>query len=180
MSVTGEDLNFGLFDFLDAVNSDDLRWEIGLNPNIPLDLDINSGVGEVSLDLADLTLTAVTIDSSVGEVDLILPAMDASYRVSVNGSVGDFSISVEEGAAVDLILKAGVGNFTVNVPRDAAVRVDAQTGVGDIRVPPHFDQIRGDDRAVGEQGTWETPNFDGAARRITIEFDGGVGGLTVR
>ena len=65
------------------------------------------------------------------------------------------------------------------MPGNAAVRVEASTGIGSIHMPRHFVQIKGGSEFIGTSGVWETPDYAGAANKINIKYDGGVGKLTV-
>jgi hypothetical protein len=159
----------------------DLRWDVALSPAVPIDLDINGGVGNTRLELNELQLSNVRVQGGVGDVFMELPAMAEAYNVSVNGGTGSSEIIISEGAALHITVSGGVGDVTIDVPDDAAVRVDASTGVGDINLPREFSRISGnDDQFVGESGVWQTEGFASAERQITVEFDGGVGQLTIR
>lgn len=171
-------LQFGRFDFF---NERDLRWEIGITPEIPIELNINGGVGEADLDLRQLVLTGFDLDVGVGQMMIYLPANADGYDARITGSVGQTTVEIEEGANVRLDIDGGVGEFTIKLPADAAVRLDASIGVGRVQVPSSFRQISGGGSDfVGEDGVWETVGFDAADRQIIINFDGGIGGLIIR
>lgn len=167
-------------DMFDSFNSDDLQWQIGLSPDIPLVLDFSGGVGSIVLDLRGLQLSEVLVNSGVGSVNLILPAAEGMYTVEVRGGVGEFTIELEDGASVTLDIEGGVGDFVVETPGDAGVRVSANTGVGVVNVPSDFVLVSSEERTVGTTGTWESENFETAEYQILIDFNGGVGGLRVR
>jgi hypothetical protein len=172
-----EPFNIGFDDF----NGDQLRWDVGLTPQIPLELRIDCGVGEAHLDMSGIQLAQLDVQASVGNVDLILPATDEPYQAVVNGDVGRVQIEIEDGAAIDLEIQADVGDFVIDVPDGAAVHLEAETDIGSVRVPQEFDQLRsGEDQVVGESGTWETPGFSQATRQIRIVFNGDVSSLTIR
>lgn len=171
-------VNFWDWNFLDG---DDLRWDIGLNPNVPLDLDVSSGVSNSNLDLSDLQLTRLNVNSGVGSMNLSLPVMADAYDVTINAGTGSIDIGIVEGSIVNLDINGGVGGVTIDVPDSAAVRIEASTGVGGIDVPGNYQQVSGDESDfVGERGVWQSDNFENASESITIEFDGGVGGLTIK
>ncbi len=158
-----------------------LRWDVGLTGEIPLDLSIDCGVGRAEIDLGDLQIAEFNLDMGVGDVLLSLPDMDSVYDATIHGGVGRLEIHIADGAAIALDVRGDVGDIVIDVPDDSAVRVQADTDVGDVRVPASYERTRaGDDRVVGESGTWETPGFSAAGRTITIVFDGAVGNLTIR
>jgi hypothetical protein len=167
--------------WFEVVNERELRWDIGISPDIPVELDIHGGVGEANLDLSQLNLTGLKLDVGVGQVRIYLPATVDGYEARISGSVGETYIEIAEGADIRLFIDGGVGEVTINLADDAAVRLDASIGVGRVNVPSGWRQISGGDNAfVGEDGIWESAGFDAADRRIIIQFDGGVGGLIVR
>ena len=177
LGVQDERVNF---DYMDFIDENDLFWKIGLTPEIPLALEMSGGVGEVLLDLAGINLTDLRIRGGVGDFVLNLPGGNGFYIAQISAGVGDFSITIEENADIQLVLDGGVGSFAIDVPADAAVRVDGTTSVGDITVPSHFQLLQSDQRTVGESGVWETTGFDEAENQILITLDGGVGDFRIR
>ena len=169
--------------FLDGLFGGDenqLHWYINLNPEVRLDLRINSGVGESDIDLTGLLLTGVNINSGVGKTLLSLPAQDERYMATVNGGTGEIEVIVAEGAALDLNISSGVGNVIIDVPEGAAVRLESSGGIGSMSVPAWLTRVSGEDGGLREQGVWESADYAGAERQISIRYDSGVGGLTVR
>lgn len=124
-------------------------WDLGIARGLPLALTVNGGVGRYTLDLTDVTLTALDLDIGVSDVVATLPA---SGRIAVT-------------------VDGGVGSLTLRLPAGLAARVDADSGIGAVHVPDGFDKV-GD-------GVWETPDFKGASDRADIALDVGVGAVTV-
>jgi hypothetical protein len=148
--------NFNFWDFGFFSSSDqDLHWNVGLNPEVPINLRVNGGVGSTTLDLNDLTLTGLDVNSGVGSLILSLPAAVTSYDVSIDG---------------------GVGSVTLDVPNDAAMRITVDTGLGGVSLPSNFDRVSGDS---DNSGVWETSGYRSAEQQINIDYNGGVGSLTV-
>jgi hypothetical protein len=169
--------DFSIFEWPD----EDLSWVIGLSPNVPFSIELQSGVGESQLDLSGLQLTGLEVDLDVGRLDLKLPATDEGYSVVVKGSVGDVLIAIPSDVNINLDLDGDVGDFVIEIPDDAAVRLEADIDVGAIHLPSSLKRLSGDaDELIGESGVWETSGYDGAEYQITIEFNGGVGDLSIR
>lgn len=162
--------------FLPWNGNNDLRWDVGLSPAVPMALSIHNGVGEANLDLSSLQLTSLSLNGGVGEIHATLPATRTPYRATVNNGVGEVSLTIMRGAALDLTVSGGVGGLTIDVPDGAAVRLTSQGGLGDLNLPGDLVRISGQDH----EGVWETDGFSQAELPITIEYNGGVGGLTVR
>lgn len=157
-------------------NRSELRWNIGLSPQVPLALTISGGVGDSELDLSALQLTSLNLNLGVGAVTLRLPAADAAYTATISSGVGAADIAIAPGAALTLTVSGGVGATTIDVPDGAAVRLEGEGGLGGMTVPGSLTLVSGD----GDNGVWESEGFSSADRRIEIIFNGGVGGLTVR
>jgi len=166
-------------------NNDDanrLRWNIGLSPNVPLDLHLSGGVGGSTLDLSGLQISGLSYKGGVGDTTVSLPGR-GSYDVDFNGGVGKLGVNFADGAGVNAIVDAGVGEITLDVPDDAPVHLEAKGGLGDVHVPSNFTQASGDQASgLGRNGVWESANYQSASdsERITIQFNGGVGSLTVK
>jgi hypothetical protein len=157
-----------------------LYWNIGLSPDVPLQLTINSGVGQGNFDLSSLQLTALSVNGGVGQINLQLPSVEAAYDVNISNGAGELNVSIADGAALSLNISGGVGSVTLDIPDDAAVRLEGSSGVGSINVPANFHRLNEAQSGPGDNGTWESPNFSAAARQIIITYNGGVGDLTVR
>ena len=94
----------------------DKTWSLYLNRDVPLELDVNTGVGTARIDLRQLNLSDLTIDSGVGRTTVILPQR------------GRLSASIKE----------GVGEIQIQVPEGTGLRIEASTGLGDIKVPDGY------------------------------------------
>ncbi|MFN2274205.1 MAG: LiaI-LiaF-like domain-containing protein [Anaerolineales bacterium] len=166
--------------WVDRTNGDDLYWNIGLSPRVPVDLDLHGGVGETDINLSGLQPTSLKIEGGVGKVILVLPATGQRYPVVIDGDVGEIDIEIEAGALVDLDITGGVGEVKIDVPTDATVRLDASVDIGSVRVPSGYRLTEGGDEFIGESGVWESPGLGTGEPAISIRFEGGVGSLLVR
>ncbi|TET99342.1 MAG: hypothetical protein E3J30_04805, partial [Anaerolineales bacterium] len=82
---------FSFFDIdWDYLDVRDARWEIGLSPEVPLDLYVDVGSGSAALYLMDLELTSFEIDRGSGSSTLALPANPSEYSAVINGGSGSF------------------------------------------------------------------------------------------
>ena len=153
----GFDVPFGLFEN----NGEDTgRWNIALSQHRPVMLKLDGGIGSLNMDLARLWLTELDINLGIGGFEIDLPEpRENSYLVTMDG---------------------GIGGGILTLPRGAAVRLIADLGVGGVDVGDSMQRMDNNDDFVGVDGLWETVNFEESENRITIEYDGGVGGLEVQ
>ena len=169
------------FDEFRWFDTEDLVWDIGLSPEVPLSLTIDGSIGQSNFDLRGLQIEEVDIKGDVGDTTLNLPAMDKPYNVKIDGGIGKFTVNLEPDSSVNLTIKGDIGDFTINIPSDAAVRVDAEVDIGDLRIDSALEKISGSDGDfLSESGIWETPGFSSADHQIVIVFNGSIGSLQVR
>jgi hypothetical protein len=123
-------------------------WDLALTQNIPISLDIRTGVGEARIDLERVMATAVEVRTGVGKTDLTLPAM-GNAKVTLSGGVGETVIHIPKGVAARIRTKTGIGSVQVhgNYTRinneyispdfDTAenrVELEVKGGIGSIRI----------------------------------------------
>lgn len=177
----GNDGSFSIFGFGWVFQDEDLDWNIGLSPDVPIDLSISGGVGAANFDLSELQITDLNVSSGVGEITLNLPSTGERFEARVSSGVGKINLTIPAGPDVGLDINGGVGETTIDVPDDAGVRIEVDSGVGGVNMPSNFTRTSGDDdNFVGENGTWESASFDSADQQIIITFKGGVGSLNVQ
>lgn len=190
------EIRFGPF----TTNGSRLMWDIGLTPEIPLDLSIDVGSGPTDADLSRLRLQSLDIDGGSGPLDLTLPEGATDYRAFLDGGSGPITmlvpegavlsdltieagsgpltIAVEAGARLQSAIDAGSGPLTVDVPGQAGVRVRVtSSGSGSFRVPSEY---RRTETGRDDTGTWESPNYQSATQRIDLQFNLGSGRVEVR
>jgi hypothetical protein len=161
-------------------SSKDLKWDVAVSPDLPLALDVDGGVGNVTLNLTGLTITQLDVDTGVGRMDMDLPAQEKPYTVELDSGVGQTIVNIPDGADVRLDIDGGVGTTEINIPPNVAVQIKADTGIGSVSVPAEFERVSGKNDFMDNGGVWQTAGFELAQRRIVIRYDGGVGQFRVR
>ena len=161
-------------------NNKDLSWDIALAPNVPYHLSMKGGIGENDINLSNLLVDGVKLETGVGKVALTLPAQGKSFAASIDGGVGKTDVVIPTGGGGELKISGGVGEVTITVAADAAVRLRANAGIGKVNLPNSFIRIQGEEHFVGISGVWESANFAEAEKQTVIDFDGGVGSLSLR
>jgi hypothetical protein len=127
-----------------------LDWNLGLNPNIPLTLKLNTGASESRLDLSGLRVTDLTIKTGASATELTLPAQAGHTRARI---------------------ESGVASVNVHIPDGVAARIRGRMGLGALNV----DQTRFPWRG----NAYESDGFEMAANRTELEIQGGVGAVNV-
>ncbi|MGE5620515.1 MAG: LiaI-LiaF-like domain-containing protein [Sphingomonadaceae bacterium] len=92
--------------------ADDRRWDIRLNPEVPLRLKVDGGVGKVNLDLAQLKVVDLEVRTGVGKADITLPRY-GQLNASVEGGIGKTTILIPMGMAARIQLETGLSSVDV-------------------------------------------------------------------
>jgi hypothetical protein len=162
--------------FRALTNSRELQWDVLLTPDVPLNLEIDGGVGPVTADLTGLNLTALSIDSGVGTMHLTLPAVDAPYTTHIDGGVGQVTIIIPDGASGKIKIEGGVGSVDIVLAAGAAVQLSTEQGLGSVSVPAHFRLLK-EEFMSGK--LYQTEGYELADKKLVILYEGGVGQLKV-
>ncbi len=93
-------------------------WDLTLTRDMPLDLEIATGVGTSRLDLTELNVTSLQLEMGVGAATVLLPRRGRP-RVRIDG---------------------GVGNLVVRVPAAMPARIEARSGLGRVSVDGTYDR----------------------------------------
>ena len=111
---------------------DTASWDVGLNPDVRLKLDVSLGVGKSELDLGGLLLTYLDADIGVGKLTVTLP------------NEGQFTARID----------SAIGETFVIIPRGMAARIRVSTGLGTSQMPAGYSH-QGDYYISPEYGTAE-------------------------
>lgn len=124
------------------------KWELDLTGKVPIDLEINTGVGKSTIDLTGIQLTELNIDAGVGETIVYLPESEG-YHAGVSGGVGRLIVYLPPNLNVRIQLDHGLGNTSISGDYiqsggsyyspgfdDSGVQVDlfVDGGVGEVRI----------------------------------------------
>jgi hypothetical protein len=124
-------------------------WDIRLNGDVPLDLEIQTFAGESTLDLSALDLSSLRIEVGSGTTSLDLSGeWDHDVAATVTGGVGEISITLPAGMGVRVNMESAIVNVTaIGLTKDGdayvnpaygtsayTLTLDLQAGVGSIEL----------------------------------------------
>ena len=168
------------FSFVGSESADQLRWDIGLTTAIPLDLRLHGGVGDASIDLTGVQLSNFSYNNGVGDTTITLPAGE-TYPFALDGGVGSVTVNFAADTAITVNVNGGVGGMTLDVPDNAAVILNKNGGLGTVHVPSGYERVGSDTHRIDSAGVWQSADYSSsAANVINIDYEGGVGDLTIR
>jgi hypothetical protein len=125
-----------------------LDWDLSLNADVALDLDLDSGANEADINLRDLRVTNLNLDSGASETKLTLPAR------------GRLRADLDIGAA----------SMDITIPDGVAARIKIDHGVSDVKVDARFPRVGGVYKSTDFESAANAVdlNIDAGAAQIRI------------
>jgi len=195
-TVTNQDgkvtIEQGPSDGINGIPGDDIvnDWELKLG-NAPMELTINAGAYEGTVDLSGVPLRNLSINDGASKSEVKFDSLNPEEMDELRYETGASSVTLTGLANAnftDLIFKGGAGDYTLDfsgtLQRDASV--DVTTGVSSLRIviPEGMTAKVTVDSAISDvdtEGTWttsgDTYETSGSGPTLTINVDMGVGSL---
>ncbi len=126
------------------------HWNIHLSPDLPTSLHADLGVGNGTLDLGNLNLTDLAIQSGTGNTSVTFPHPQGNLSATIDGGIGNLEIHIPDGVQAHLSLNTGIGNSSV------------------------------DDRFIKQgDGEWVTRGYSDATDKLDLTVHAGLGSVTI-
>lgn len=145
------------------------QWDLRFNEATPLTMEVDLGAGENNLDLADLNLRTLRMNTGAGAVDVNLGGTLESLRMETG--VGEINLNLAHSWEQDLEarISGGVGSLTVLLPSDVGARVTVRQGIGSV-----------DATGLTESGNTYTNDAYGESDvTLDITIEGGIGDVSL-
>ena len=132
--------------FLDPLEKVD-DWNLTLQQNIPFDLSLKSGTGEIRLDVGNAKMTSLRIDAGAGDVTVDLTTWKGSHLpVSISSGLGSLSVILPRDTSIAAETSNGFGSRTISgldgedghyyhndpVPGSPVISLAIKQGLGDL------------------------------------------------
>lgn len=128
-----------------------LDWTFGLSREIPLALDLQTGASDTRLNLTDLRVTELRVQTGASANEILLPA-----------NAGRTAVEIHSGAA----------SVVVRVPAGVAARIQIKAGAAGVSVDKgRFPRV---------EGVYRSPDYDTATNRADIDVETGAGSIEVK
>ncbi len=125
-------------------------WDLRLNSEIPMTLTLQMGANKASVDLSNLHVTDLKVETGASQADITLPAR-GRMRAKFN---------------------LGAASLTIHVPQGVAARIHATHGVSDVKV----DQSRFPRN--GEY--YQSPDYETAQDAAEIRIEAGAAEIKIQ
>lgn len=129
---------------------DGLVWDVKLARGLPLELEFHTGACESNLDLTDLDVTSLRLETGASATRVTLPAKAQHTSVTLKGGLAAINLFVPQGVAARIQVKSGLAGVKIDTGRfpmsgeyyespdynTAPYRVEifAETGMGSVEV----------------------------------------------
>ena len=127
------------------------RWKVNFSRNIPLAIDIKSAVGNLDLDLSELTVTELQLDIDAGNCIVNMPSSTDTTRVYIKADVANVEVTIPQGVAAKLKIDTDLSAFEID----------------ESRFPRKGDY-------------YISPDFESAKNRVELELDCDIGRVQVK
>jgi hypothetical protein len=87
-------------------------WDLGLNQQIPLGFESSMAVGDMNLNLAELTLSSLDANQAVGELTVSL-AGQKNYRADISQAVGSIVVEIPEDVGIRLKINRAIVGLSI-------------------------------------------------------------------
>ncbi len=126
------------------------EWDVHLSDQIPLSLQMKTGASDARLDLTEVRVTELSLETGASSTEVHLPAHTDLTRVSVEG---------------------GVASVRIHVPAGVAARIRSDSGLVDFRVDQERFPRTGD--------YYQSPDYDEAEHKVDLHVEMGVGSVKI-
>ncbi len=137
--------------FPGVLGSTGFSWKLGLTKKIPLTLKVESGASDTSLDLSELKVTDLKIDTGASSTRVVLPKKAGSSNVKIS---------------------AGAASIDVTVPEGVAARIKLSTAISGNKV----DNVR----FPWNGSVYESADYETAKNKVDLKIDSGVGTVDIK
>jgi len=127
-----------------------LDWDVRLNGEVPMNLKVDTGASASILDLTNLKVTDLDLDSGASSTEIILPVNAGSIHVDID---------------------TGASSLKLRIPTGVAASIRVKSGIASVNVASRFPRLDG--------GLYQSPDYATASNRADITIDAGVGSIDV-
>ncbi len=148
------------------------EWDLRLNDDVPMDMNVAVGAGRSDLRLGSLSLTSLDVAGGAGEVRVDLSGSKSLTSLDIASGAGALTVDLTGTWMTDLKanIGGGVGEKILILPRNTGVRVKVELGIGTV-----------DASGLKKDGDYYTNDAYGQSPvTLEIEVAGGVGGVELR
>ncbi|MHB1126993.1 MAG: LiaI-LiaF-like domain-containing protein [Bacillota bacterium] len=126
------------------------EWNLGLNPEVLVNLDMVVGAINGDFDLSQMKIGYLNVNTGASNIDIKLGSREGLTKVGIN---------------------AGASRLKIRIPRDAGVKIDASGGINRVNLDAEgYENLN---------GLRVSPNYATAASQVDVTVSSGVTELSI-
>jgi len=122
------------------------KWDLRLNPVIPIGLNVNMGGGDINLELGENLINELNVSQGLGDISLLV-SDKASSDVNLSQAIGQITVDIPRGLEIELRVDKALSNLSVpsnfvmrgesyfspnSVESDNRLKLDIEQAIGNI------------------------------------------------
>lgn len=127
-----------------------LHWDLSMSPNIPLDLNLETGANDAYIDLTSLRVEKLKLSSGASSTQVHLPEAAGYTAVKVD---------------------SGVNSIRLTIPPQVAGRILYSGGLSSIQIDKQ--------RFLQNGNIYESADYNTAANKVDITIDTGIASIII-
>ncbi len=124
-------------------------WEVGLSRQVPIRLQVDAGASRADLDLSDLTIPDLRVNTGASQTRITMPAHGRTTAA----------------------IACGAASVRIRIPERTPARILVRTGLAGVRI----DEMRFPRTADG----YRSSDYDGSADVVDLAIEGGAASVEV-
>ncbi len=125
-------------------------WSMALTDAVPLALTVKTGACDTRLDLSDLRVTQLKVETGASSTHIITPAHAGYTEIRGSGGAASLSIEIPEGVAARIRTGGALASISIDRQRFPSV-----------------------------EGEYRSPNYETASNKVDIKLEMGVGSFSI-
>jgi hypothetical protein len=138
-----------------------LNWTMGLNPNVPMSLNLEIGASRNFIDLQNVQAKDIRLETGASATELTLPARAGDTRAMVKSGAAEVNIRIPDGVSAVIRAHGGLASISVDTTRFPKVQGGMESG-------------------FAPSGEYRSPDYEVSGNRVDLDIEMGMGSVTVR
>jgi hypothetical protein len=144
-----------VFPFVAFPHREGYHWDMALSPHVPLQIKLHTGANKSSLNLHDLNVPELILETGASDTEVILPAVTEYTFFKVQSGAAAVNIRVPLGVAAKIRISGALMGNKVDLGRFPLV----------INEPANK--------------VYQSADYEASAQQVEIKIDAGVGSINI-
>lgn len=144
-----------VFPFAAFPHREGYHWDMAISPHVPLQLKLHTGANKSSLNLHDLHVTDLKLETGASDTEVILPAVTEYTKFKVQSGAAAVNIRVPQGVAAKIRISGALMGSNIDLNRFPLVSSEPGNKV------------------------YQSADYESSAQQVEINVETGVGSIQI-